>query len=541
MNWYSRSILNRVLSVVIAANLVVIMVAASYFNYSLQAKNDYHRLASEQMVRALEAQDILSEFKTQVQEWKNVLIRGADTNQRQKYWAQFQEQEANIQRQLEALIPKLEDERARSLMTRFQRAHQQMGEAYRVGFDAFVGSGFQHSEGDRAVSGIDREPSKLIEEASALIRQQGIAEAATLNESVTTNTWRVGLLLLLAVVLGTVACVIVLVRSVVRPTQTLIDQMHRLGEGDLSDPATLTRPDELGRLAESARKLHSFLSETGALMDRNARELEETGSLIRDNADKVSSQSGLAHQRIDQIATAMNEMSATAQDVAQHAASVANQVQETSSQTSEADKQINAAVDSMNRLADQIQSSSRTVNQLTTDGKKVGDVMKVIREIADQTNLLALNAAIEAARAGEAGRGFAVVADEVRNLAAKTQEATVEIDRIIETIATGSRDASEFMQASEIVTQESGESVEAVRETLGHINRRMSSVNDATAQVATAAEEQTSVSEEINRNVTDVAEISETMNRAAEENLAMVPKLEGMAKAARDLSARIRR
>ena len=541
MNWYSRSILNRVLSVVIAANLVVILVAGYYFNYSLQAKNDYHRLASQQMVRALEAQDILSDFKTQVQEWKNVLIRGSDAGQRKKYWTQFQEQEALIQQKLDSLIPRLEDDQARALMSQFQRSHQKMGEAYRTGFADFVASGYQHGEGDRAVSGIDREPSRLIEEASALIRKQGVAEAAALNDSVTTSTWRVGGLMLLAVFLGTIACVIVLVRSVVRPTQTLIGQMHKLGEGDLSDPATLIRQDELGRLADSARKLHGFLSETGELMEENARELELTGSMIRDNAGKVSSQSELAHQRIDQIATAMNEMSATAQDVAQHAAAVANQVQETSGQTGEADKQIHAAVDSMNRLADQIQTSSRTVNQLTSDGKKVGDVMKVIREIADQTNLLALNAAIEAARAGEAGRGFAVVADEVRNLAAKTQEATVEIDRIIDTIATGSRDASEYMQASEIVTQESGQSVEAVRQTLGEINRRMGSVNDATTQVATAAEEQTSVSEEINRNVTEVAEISETMNRAAEENLTMVPKLESMAKAARDLSSRIRR
>jgi len=226
MNWYSRSILNRVLSVVIAANLVVVLVAGYYFNYSLQAKNDYHRLASQRMVRALEAQDILSEFKTQVQEWKNVLIRGSDAGQRTKYWTRFQDQEALVQQKLDGLIPRLEDDQARALMSRFQRSHREMGEAYRIGFADFVASGFQHGEGDRAVSGIDREPSKLIEDASALIRQQGVDEAAALNQSVTTNTWRVGSLMLLAVILGTIACVIVLIRSVVRPTPTLLCQMN---------------------------------------------------------------------------------------------------------------------------------------------------------------------------------------------------------------------------------------------------------------------------------------------------------------------------
>jgi methyl-accepting chemotaxis protein len=236
----------------------------------------------------------------------------------------------------------------------------------------------------------------------------------------------------------------------------------------------------------------------------------------------------------------MNEMSATAQDVASHAASVASQVDETTKQTRHADEQINQSVASMGRLTDQIHSSTETVKKLAESGQRVGDVMQVIREIADQTNLLALNAAIEAARAGEAGRGFAVVADEVRNLAAKTQEATVEIDEIIANIRSGSQDATEYMQASEVVAQESSDSVEAVRKTLEDITQRMVSVNDATTQVATAAEEQTSVSEDINRNVTEVAEISEAMHKSAEDNLRTVPELEAMAHQAQELADRIR-
>lgn len=346
-------------------------------------------------------------------------------------------------------------------------------------------------------------------------------------------------LLIASIVVGTIVLVLILISGLVRPTQKLTSQIAQLSKGDLSDPVTLERKDELGELATAARSLHSFLSETGTLLGENANQLQSTAGLISQNANNVLNQSDRAHQRIDQIATAMNEMSATAQDVARHAASVATEVHETSEETDRADSQINKAVDSMLRLTDQIRSSAETVNQLASDGRKVGDVMQVIREIADQTNLLALNAAIEAARAGDAGRGFAVVADEVRNLAAKTQDATVEIDQIIAAISGASRDATEFMQASGVVAQESSESVEAVRNTLREINRRMTSVNEATTQVATAAEEQTSVSEEINRNVTEVAEISESMHQAANDNLLTVPKLESMALEARDLAARI--
>lgn len=540
MNWYSKSILNRILTVVLAANLIIAALTIAYLNFSLRVKNDFGELVSEEMVRALEAQDILVAFKTQVQEWKNVLIRGASPDQLDKYWQRFEEREAFIQGRLGDLIPRIEVPKAKSLMTDFRDAHRDMGRDYRKGLDTFRSSGFEVAAGDQAVAGIDRNPARLIDDAAAAVRSHSQAQAKALNKTVEARSLIFAGLLIASIVVGTIVLMLILMSSVVRPAQKLTSQIARLGKGDLSDPVTLERNDELGELANAARSLHSFLSETGTLLGENASQLHATGELISRNANNVLGQSDRARQRIDQIATAMNEMSATAQDVAQHAASVATEVHETSEETVRADSQINKAVDSMLRLTDQIRSSAETVNQLASDGKKVGEVMHVIREIADQTNLLALNAAIEAARAGDAGRGFAVVADEVRNLAAKTQEATVEIDQIIAAISGASRDATEFMQASGVVAQESSESVEAVRNTLGEINRRMASVNDATTQVATAAEEQTSVSEEINRNVTEVAEASESMHQAAEGNLRTVPELEAMARKARDLEARIR-
>ncbi|SES68989.1 Methyl-accepting chemotaxis protein (MCP) signalling domain-containing protein [Marinobacter segnicrescens] len=215
------------------------------------------------------------------------------------------------------------------------------------------------------------------------------------------------------------------------------------------------------------------------------------------------------------------------------------ETREATAEVDDADNRTQQATHSMGRLSDQIRQSAATVERLAGDGRKVSEVMGVIREIADQTNLLALNAAIEAARAGEAGRGFAVVADEVRSLAAKTQEATTRIDTIVDTITRGSNDATEFMRASEIVAGETSEAVDAVRQTLAGINDRMKQISDATIQVATAAEEQTSVSDDINRNVTDVSETAENMRTSAEENLRRVPELESMAREARELASRI--
>lgn len=540
MHWYSQSILNRILTIVLAVNIVIGLMAATYLTYSVKVKNDYDQLVGNEMVSALDTEEVLANFKTQVQEWKNVLLRGSDEDQREKYWGRFQQREQDIQSQLDALIPRLKNADAQQLMSRFQNAHNSMGNAYRKGFSSFVSSGFDHRVGDAAVQGIDREPARLIAEASALIKKQGIVKSQKLDATVTETSWLVGGLLLITIIIGTVICVMVLARSVVRPARTLTGQIHKLGSGDLSDPATMQRRDELGHLANAARNLHQFLLDTGQLMTANASQLDKTGGLIQANANRIFQQSDNTHERINQIAAAMTEMSATAQEVAHHASSVSSQIDEATEQTVDADLKINKAVSSMTRLTSQIKSSTETVNQLASDGRKVSDVMKVIREIADQTNLLALNAAIEAARAGEAGRGFAVVADEVRNLAAKTQEATVKIDEIITTISSTSQDATEYMKASDIVASECQSAVEEVRQSLSVISGRMENINDATTQVATAAEEQTSVSEDINQNVTSVSEISELMKQAAEENLRIVPELEAMSRDATQLADRIR-
>ncbi|MDX1635946.1 MAG: methyl-accepting chemotaxis protein, partial [Marinobacter sp.] len=146
-----------------------------------------------------------------------------------------------------------------------------------------------------------------------------------------------------------------------RPTLSLIAQLEQLGDGDLSDPATIRRDDELGSLANAARKLHQFLSEIRTTTQSNAADLQGIGESIKQGAHTVAEKSEQSHQRIDQVAAAMNEMSATAQDVAQHAAAVSSQVDETTEQTDAADSSIHSTMTNMERLADQIRSTSETV------------------------------------------------------------------------------------------------------------------------------------------------------------------------------------
>lgn len=539
MNFLSKRLSRQVTALILVSNLVIGLLAIAYLAYSMNVSQRFSEVINQEFSSLEQTQDVLVDFKTQVQEWKNVLIRGADQAQREKYWTRFQQTEAGIQEQLRSLLPKVKQPESLALLQSFQREHQAMGRAYREGYQRFVASGFDPNAGDQAVSGIDREPAELIAKALTLIEETARADALAFNRG-TRETALVALsVLVLAIILGTLITLVVTNRRVIGPTVMIGRQLEQLGDGDLSNPATLRRNDELGKLADAARKLHQFLSEIRTTTQSNAADLQGIGESIKQGAHKVGEKSEQSHQRIDQVAAAMNEMSATAQDVAQHAAAVSSQVDETTEQTDAADKSIHTTMANMERLADQIRSTAETVGKLADGGKKVSSVMEVIREIADQTNLLALNAAIEAARAGDAGRGFSVVADEVRNLAAKTQQATVEIDTIIADIATGSRDATEFMQASEVVTHECVEQVGNVQTIVADINQRMSSIKEATLQVATAAEEQTSVSDEINQNITDIAELSEEVKQSSDANIRILPDLEAMAWSAKRLSERL--
>lgn len=534
------SIARQVLVAILVTNVAVAVVAGAYLSYSLSVTESFSRLSSQDMRAATEAQSVLADFKTQVQEWKNVLLRGHDQSQREKYWSDFKEREASIQQSLDELLPLVSDAKARDLLQRFQKAHQRMGESYREGYQSFVDAGFDHTQGDAAVQGIDREPARLINEATERIREMASQKVEGLASSARTNTLWAGTALLAAILAGTLITAFMINRQVIQPTRLIAGQLEKLGEGELGQRVTIERQDELGRLAEAARRLHDFLNEIQQVTRTNAADLTTIKDTIGSGARDVAERSDQARQRIDQMATAMNEMASTASEVAQHAANVSTRVDETTSETDHANRNIATSVESMNRLSEQVRSTSETVVALAENNKKVSNVMKVIREIADQTNLLALNAAIEAARAGDAGRGFSVVADEVRNLAGKTQEATGEIDEIVNSIASGSDEATEYMKASETVTEECVQQVTEVQRIISDINARMNEVRDETTQVATAAEEQTSTSEDINRNITEVTELAEAMSEASDANLKTIPELESMAASATNLANRIR-
>jgi len=300
-------------------------------------------------------------------------------------------------------------------------------------------------------------------------------------------------------------------RNVTNNINSVVVSLRELaaGGGDLTKRLTSKQKDEVGTLVN---EFNAFLAKLQHLIGEIVTSIEQ----LRNSAEQmnlISSQSseGINKQRldIDQVATAMNEMTATVQDVSRTTSSAADTAREAATQAQSGNQVVSLAVTGINSLASEIENAAQVIHKLEEDSENIGTVLDVIKAIAEQTNLLALNAAIEAARAGEQGRGFAVVADEVRTLAQRTQQSTDEIQAIIEKLQQGAVDAVKVMTQSQTQARSSVEQSVKAGEMLSTIDQMVSRIDQMNTQIATAVEEQSAVAEEVNRSVTAISQVSE--------------------------------
>ena len=292
-----------------------------------------------------------------------------------------------------------------------------------------------------------------------------------------------------------------------RPLQQIKANLDDIaaGEGDLTRRLPITSEDELGQLAGSFNR---FVEKVHGLV----RQIVEMTGQLTELVGQVSEQAQRSEQAMsqqrhetDQVATAINEMSAAAHEVAKSAQNAAEAAQQTDREGQAAKTVVDGSIQRIHSLVEDIRSSGVSLDSLQQDVQSIVSVLDVIRSIAEQTNLLALNAAIEAARAGEAGRGFAVVADEVRALASRTQQSTQEIQGMIDRLQQGTQESVTSMRRSSDAGELTSEQANKAGESLDAIAQLIGTINAMNAQIASAAEEQTAVAEEINRSVHQIA------------------------------------
>ncbi|MGP0173635.1 methyl-accepting chemotaxis protein [Pseudomonas sp. NCHU5208] len=274
-----------------------------------------------------------------------------------------------------------------------------------------------------------------------------------------------------------------------------------------------------------AQQIKDVIQEIGGTAAQVATAAEESSTAALQTSQNVAQQ----RQGTDQVATAINEMSATVRDVARSTTEAAEMSRQVNDDTLQGKSEIENTVRLVQALSTQAEQTARIIIELKKESDAISSVLDVIRGVAEQTNLLALNAAIEAARAGEQGRGFAVVADEVRQLAQKTQDSTVSIQQMISNLQSGSDRAASSMQETLDKAQASAGNVVKAGELLVQIADGIASISDRNIQVASAAEEQSLVSEEINRNVNDINDLVIQVSAAAEQTAVTSRELASLA------------
>lgn len=326
-------------------------------------------------------------------------------------------------------------------------------------------------------------------------------------------------LISLVVIVFIALLIISIMRSIVVPLENVVAAMHNIasGDGDLTQELNTNGKDEIAELSQNYNTFALKLRTTISHLLTSATTLKQSAEALGQQASEALDINENQSQQTEQIATAINEVTYAVQDVAKHAEQAASEVSQATEQASAGQANIDNSLRQTDLLSATIAQAVEVMQKLAEESSQVGRVLDVIRSIAEQTNLLALNAAIEAARAGEQGRGFAVVADEVRLLAQRTQQSTDEVQTMIESLQNNSQAAVNVINESSSTAQATVEQAQQAHESLTSISNALHTINDLNASIASATLEQSHVAEEINQNVTRVAGLSQSSNDSAHQ------------------------
>lgn len=349
------------------------------------------------------------------------------------------------------------------------------------------------------------------------------------------NGFKISLILTITALFISIILARLFIRSLTEPLSYAVNSIQAMANNDLTKEIVITGKDEATQILSNLKTMQQNLAKQVTAIIQSSTQLSASAEQLSVVTNQTSE--GVLAQRneTEQVATAMNEMTATVHEVAQNSEQTAAAASTAFSEVTTSAAHLNMSATKILELAKEIDTASQAIGKLNQDSQEISLVLDAINNIAEQTNLLALNAAIEAARAGEAGRGFAVVADEVRNLAQRTQESTNQTEQLIANLQAGSSNAVEQMQTSSRLANEASSLSASIAKELDLVTASIQATQDMTSQIATAAEEQSSVAEEINRSVVRVNDVAEQSATAVEETSTQANELARLSEELRSL------
>lgn len=364
-------------------------------------------------------------------------------------------------------------------------------------------------------SGITKNIEILLSSADQLAKNQVDLRVQDVDQAS-----RMLIIWLVVAVLVSVLAAWIISRLIVVPLRETLQLADQVAGGNLTYNQVTTRRDELGLLQNSMQRMTANLRQLIGGLHEGVTQIASAAEQLSAVTEQTSAGVNSQRNETDQVATAMNQMASTVQEVASNAEQASHAAASASKEARDGDAVVTKAVLQIEKLATEVGHSKTAMDDLKEESNKIGGVLDVIKAVAEQTNLLALNAAIEAARAGEAGRGFAVVADEVRSLAQRTQTSTEEIAALIDGLHRRTAQVATTLENSRLLTDNSVELTRDAGTSIRNISQSISTIESMNQQIAASAEEQSAVAEEINRSVLSVRDISEQTASASEETAA---------------------
>ncbi|MEX5689562.1 methyl-accepting chemotaxis protein [Pseudomonas silesiensis] len=353
----------------------------------------------------------------------------------------------------------------------------------------------------------------------ARVDQAYVTEDRSMQTELKKNSWLIIGSSALALLVGLIAAW-VMTRLIVAPLRSVIRVAQQIAAGDLSVTVEVARRDEIGQLMQAMQQMGAGLSSIVSGLQAGIEQLASSAQSLSAVTEQTNLEVSSQKEETEQVATAMNQMAATVHDVARNAEEAAQAAQTADDKVESGQQVVRQSMVRIEQLADSATSASSSIESLSAQIQNIGMVLGVIKSVAEQTNLLALNAAIEAARAGEQGRGFAVVADEVRALAKRTQQSTEEIERLVSALRSAAHSSVQQIQNSGELVKLAVSDALQTESALGSIAAAVSLIQQMNQQIAAAAEQQSSVAEEINRSVTSIRASADQSSLAMQGNAA---------------------
>ena len=536
------------LSAVMTSALIVLLGGVGTFKMNQMAN------VAGQALRETKAEDATKEsvenahayFKTQVQEWKNILIRGNDPQNFDKYLAQFGDEEKKVQSALSTASASM---KALGLATddieKLKKDHLELGTKYREALKQFYKADPNAGKiVDKQLRGIDRDAAAGMEKVVSTVEKhfaQRVAAQIEDNQASYSSARWVFSTLMLAGLVVVIANSLAILRDVMKQLggepAYAAEVVRRIAKGDLT-VAIEKRPGDTNSLLAAMAEMQESLRNTIGQIHRVSEEVNRNAAEVSVTSRQVSSGSEKQNEAASAMAAAVEEMTESIAHVAENAGAARSLATESGAMSDSGEQVVLGAIEDINKIANSFNHATELIHELGAQSDKISNIANVIQEIADQTNLLALNAAIEAARAGEQGRGFAVVADEVRKLAERTTRSTQEITAMIQSIQGGTQSAVDQMSAGRQQVTEGVSKASKAGESMAEIQASTHRVLTALSEISDALREQSAAS-------TMIAQRVESTSRMAEENSAamkgVVAVTENLATLANQLDSSVNR